>query len=322
MIKEVGEPLPQTGDLGKKLVDTIIALGFLEDFGGLPEAARLSLKNSLLDLKGDWPAFDITTLATIEADALSEARLVLKEPAVVAGLDLFALVLKSLDEKIEVEVLVQEGTYIGKEAIPQTVAVVKGHARTLLMGERLSLNLTQRMCGIATLTKKYTDKAGAKGIQILDTRKTTPGLRMLEKAAVKAAGGTNHRMGLYDAVLIKDNHIKAAGSITCALERVKAFLAANPQCKPRKIQVEVCTLEQLTEALDQSVEAVLLDNMLPALVAKAIEKISSTKKDCFVEVSGGVNLSNLDGYLIEGVTAISIGALTHSAANVDLSLEF
>ncbi len=145
---------------------------------------------------------------------------------------------------------------------------------------------------------------------------------MLEKAAVKAAGGTNHRMGLYDAVLIKDNHIKAAGSITCALERVKAFLAANPQCKPKKIQVEVCTLEQLKEALDQSVEAVLLDNMPPALVAKAIEKISSTKKDCFVEVSGGVNLSNLDGYLIEGVTAISIGALTHSAANIDLSLEF
>ncbi len=112
----------------------------------------MSLKNSLLDLKGDWPAFDITTLATIEADALSEARLVLKEPAVVARLHLFALVLQSLDEKIEVEVLVQEGTYIGKEAIPQTVAVVKGHARTLLMGERLSLNLTQRMCGIATLT--------------------------------------------------------------------------------------------------------------------------------------------------------------------------
>lgn len=326
MSKEVEEKMPQASDLGQKLVDTIIALGFLEDFGGLPEAAKLSLKDSLLSLPQgeaqDWRAFDITTMATIDADAVSEAQLVLKEPAVIAGLDLFALVLKSLDEKIEVEILAREGTYISKDAIPQTVAVVRGHARTLLMGERLSLNLTQRMCGIATLTRKYTEKAGAKGIQILDTRKTTPGLRMMEKAAVKAAGGTNHRMGLYDAVLIKDNHIKAAGSITCALTRVRDFLKANPQCRPRKIQVEVCTLEQLAEALEQSVEAVLLDNMEPALVKKAIEKISSTKKNCFVEVSGGVNLSNLDGYLIEGVTAISIGALTHSAANIDLSLEF
>lgn len=310
------------------LIDTILNLGFVEDLGGLTSQQKSALKETLLtDVKGGQ-ALDITTLATIEEGQIVEAELVLKEPSVIACLDVFALVLHTLDEKSVVTNLVEEGIYIDETKIPLPVARIRGQARALLMGERLALNLVQRLFGIATMTRKYTSLTKGTNIAILDTRKTTPGLRVLEKRAVVAGGGTNHRMGLFDAVLIKDNHIKASGSVTAAVTRVRTYLDAHPQIKNemhKPIEVEVASLEQLDEALSLGVEAVLLDNMKPAQVKEAIEriqKLSRSEKKCFVEVSGGVNLTNLKGYLIEGVDAISIGALTHSATNVDLSLEF
>lgn len=308
-------------DNRESLIETLLALGFVEDFGGLPEGLN-ALPHSLLDGKKlTGGALDITTQATIAQDKLVKAELVLKQKATVACLDIFQRVLQVLDANAKVTLLVEDGTQI--EKIPSTVARIEGQARALLMGERLALNLVQRLCGIATLTRQYTALAGPRGIKILDTRKTTPGLRALEKRAVLAGGGTNHRMGLFDAVLIKDNHIQAAGSITAALAQVERYLAEHPQIKLQKpVEVEVASIEQLDEALKLGVEAVLLDNMKPEMVKEAIQQISTYKKNCFVEVSGGVNLSNLETYLIEGVNAISIGALTHSATNIDLSLEF
>lgn len=310
------------------LIDTILNLGFVEDLGGLTAQQKTTLKETMLAEVKEGQALDITTLATIEEGQIVEAELVLKEPAVIACLDVFAMVLKTLDEKAEVKNLVEEGIYIDESRLPLPVARIRGQARALLMGERLALNLVQRLFGIATMTRKYTSLTAGTSIAILDTRKTTPGLRVLEKRAVKAGGGTNHRMGLFDAVLIKDNHIKASGSLTAAVTRVRAYLDSHPQIKRemhKPIEVEVASLEQLQEALNLEVEAVLLDNMKPAQVKEAIDLIKRStggSKKCFVEVSGGVNLTNLKGYLIEGVDAISIGALTHSATNVDLSLEF
>lgn len=308
-----------SGEKSETLIETLLALGFIEDFGGLP-ADRNGLAASLLQYKGA-AALDITTLATIASDKKVRAALVLKQPGVVACLDIFAKVLGALDSDVSVEMLCQDGTYI--DAVPSTVAIVEGHARTLLMAERLALNLVQRLCGVATLTRQYAQKAAGKNIKILDTRKTTPGLRVLEKRAVRAGGGTNHRMGLYDAVMIKDNHIAAAGSITAALRQVQLYLRARPEIRlSRPVQVEIADMGQLREAMDLEVQSVLLDNMSPDQVRQAISLISSYKHYCTVEVSGGVNLANIDGYLIEGVDAISIGALTHSASNLDLSLEF
>lgn len=310
----------------KELIDTLIALGLIEDLGGLPEQA-CHLESWLANEKlSELIALDITTAATIAADAKVQAKLLLKESAVLSGLEFCKRVFGCLDKDIEVDILRQDGTYIdvGKGEKVE-VALIKGSARAILIAERLSLNLVQRMCGIATNTRKYAQIATPFGIKILDTRKTIPGLRAIEKMAVLAGGGTNHRMGLYDAVLVKDNHIRAAGSITKAVENVRAYLEQQPEAAARlkkDIEVEVASLAELQEALAAGVNAVLLDNMSPDQVRQAIQTISNTKKSCFVEVSGGVNLSNLETYLIEGVNAISIGALTHSAVNIDLSLEF
>lgn len=284
----------------------LIELGFLEDFGSADPAKAL----------------DITTFATVDQGARSKAALVLKQKATVACLDIFETVLRRLDPTVKVEVLFTDGTHI--DVIPTTVAKIEGSTRALLMGERLALNLVQRLFGVASQTRTYTEIASGSGIAILDTRKTTPGLRALEKRAVLCGGGTNHRMGLYDAIMIKDNHIAATGSITEALKRVRAYLLENPANLSRPIQVEVADMQQLDEALKARAEAVLLDNMSPDQVREAVKLIRAAGRgdDLFVEVSGGVNLSTLKTYLIDGVSAISIGALTHSVSNVDLSLEF
>lgn len=284
----------------------LIELGFLEDFGSADPAKAL----------------DLTTFATVGQGAKSKAALVLKQKATVACLDIFETVLRRLDPTVKVEVLFADGTHI--DVIPTTVAKIEGSTRALLMGERLALNLVQRLFGVATQTRTYTEIASGSGIAILDTRKTTPGLRALEKRAVLCGGGTNHRMGLYDAIMIKDNHIAATGSITEALKRVRAYLLENPAKLSRPIQVEVADMQQLDEALKARAEAVLLDNMSPDQVREAVKLIRAAGRgdDLFVEVSGGVNLSTLKTYLIDGVSAISIGALTHSVSNVDLSLEF
>ena len=278
---------------------------------------------------------DVTSQATIDPTEVSSARLVLKESAVVCGVNIFQTVAKRLALNydtsghstfdLRIQEVINEGTFVSvpPDTAPVTVATLAGNARCLLAAERLSLNLVQRMCGVATLTQKYCQTAESAGVQILDTRKTMPGLRALDRRAVRAGGGTNHRFGLFDAILIKDNHVRASGGVGAAVKKARDYLSSvNPTLANRVIEVEVTTLEELHEALAEAADRVLLDNMAPSLVRLAIEAIKESGRVCFVEVSGGVNLDNLESYLIPGVNAISIGALTHSAKNVDLSLEF
>ncbi|MBY0356658.1 MAG: carboxylating nicotinate-nucleotide diphosphorylase [Candidatus Obscuribacterales bacterium] len=258
----------------------------------------------------DLASGDITSEGIVPAERISEAHLYIKEPAVVAGLAIFAHVLKRLDGTLLFESLVPEATVISET--PYLIANIKGSSRALLAGERTALNILQRLSGIATLTARFVELAKPYGISILDTRKTTPGLRMLEKWAVMTGGGTNHRFGLYDQILIKDNHIRVAGSVSEAVKRARAYKPGMP------VEVEVASFEQLEEALLLKVERIMLDNMTSEQVKQAVTQI---KGAAMVEVSGGINLSNLTQYLIPGVDAISIGALTHSVKNVDISLE-
>lgn len=190
---------------------------------------------------------------------------------------------------------------------------IRGPSRSLLAGERVALNFLQRLSGIATLTRKFVEKVAGTGTEILDTRKTTPGLRILEKDAVRVGGGKNHRFGLYDGILIKDNHIVAAGGIRNAVSRARTHMRHLD-----KIEVEVKNLGELEQALEAGVEVVLLDNMSVNLVREAVQK---TAGRALLEVSGGVNLENVRQYALTGVNFISVGALTHSAKAVDISLE-
>lgn len=301
-----------TAQLQDELIDKLLDLAFLEDFGSLNE-----------DIE---QPFDLTTAATVSPRLNTSAEILLKEPAVVAGLPFLARVMERLSKDVTIELLVEDGTYI--EAVkPVVVAKLSGPAQAILKGERLALNIMQRLSGIATQTRRYTSLASPKGIAILDTRKTSPGLRVLERYGVRAGGGTNHRFGLFDAILIKDNHLKIAGGVKAALEAAAKFLKAHPHLQMSQIlSVEVSSLDELQEALDQGAKRVLLDNMSPEEIRQCIQKISINSSigtsECFVEVSGGITLENLNGYLINGVNAISTGALTHSARNVDLSLEF
>lgn len=266
-----------------------------------------------LALQEDIRTGDITANSTIPETLLGTADLLLKEPATVAGLCLFGRVMKKCDSESSFESFVEEGAVIKQEKIPYTIARISGKARALLTAERTALNILQRTCGIATMTKQFASLAAPHGIEILDTRKTTPGLRIIEKWAVKAGGGTNHRFGLYDKILIKDNHIAIAGGINPAVNAVRK---ANPG---QPVEVEVTNTDQLKEALALSVEHIMLDNMSPDQIRQSIELIN---RRAYVEVSGGVKLTNLEQYLIPGVNGISIGALTHSVKNIDISLEF
>lgn len=302
-----------TAHLQEELIEKLLDLAFLEDFGGINEDSE--------------QPFDLTTSATVSPDLQTSADILLKEPAVVAGLPFLARVMERLSKTIEIELLVADGTYIEDVGTSVVVAKLKGPAQAILKGERLALNIMQRLSGIATQTRRYTSLASPKGIAILDTRKTSPGLRVLERYGVRAGGGTNHRFGLFDAILIKDNHLKIAGGVKPALLAAEQFLKAHPHLQMSQIlSVEVSSLDELQEAIDLGAKRVLLDNMSPEQVRQCIQKISiSSNNDnskYFVEVSGGITLENLSGYLINGVNAISTGALTHSARNVDLSLEF
>lgn len=253
---------------------------------------------------------DLTTRATVSDDVVAVGGLYCKQAAVIAGLDVFQRVLFKYDNRIKVSSRVKDGhVSFGRE---EQIAAIEGPAGPLLTGERVALNLIQRMSGVATLTRKFTELADGTGIKILDTRKTTPGLRIFEKYAVLVGGGVNHRFGLNEAVLIKDNHIRIAGGVT------KAVLQAKKNAPNAVIEVETCTLEEVQEALTHNVSTIMLDNMTPQMVEKAVAIIDGKTQ---VEVSGGVNQSNIQNYLIPGVTAISIGALTHSASNIDMSVE-
>ena len=258
---------------------------------------------------------DATTLALVDANASAAARIVARHPVVVSGMGVAAEVFRSADPALKVEILVPDGA----EAAAGTALLrVQGPARALLTAERTALNLAQRMTGIATATECLVRIVADYGTLILDTRKTVPGLRRLDKYAVKCGGGTNHRIGLHDAILIKDNHLafwrqKHKGTL------VDAVRAARQAYPGLKIEIEVDTLEQLREALPGQPDWVLLDNMSPAQVAEAVAICGGA---CKTEASGGITKDNVREYARAGVTAISIGALTHSPRAADLSLEF
>jgi nicotinate-nucleotide pyrophosphorylase (carboxylating) len=251
---------------------------------------------------------DVTTSSIVEAGLLGEAVVVARKPGVLSGSDAAARVFEMITPRSEYHALMPDGARLkaGDE-----VATVTGPLSSILIGERTALNFLQRMSGIATVTRLYADAlAPYPSTTLLDTRKTTPGLRFLERAAVRAGGGHNHRDGLWDAILIKDNHIEAAGSVREAIQRARK--AAMP------VEVEVETLDQLAEALDCGAEIVLLDNMPVELMRKAVEITAGRAK---LEASGGMTLEGAVAAARAGVDRISVGALTHSAPALDLSLE-
>ncbi len=251
---------------------------------------------------------DVTTDATVDEAATGIAVLVTRAPGVVAGLEAAAAVFRALDPGIEFEPLVEEGAALEE---PAPVARMSGSLRTILTGERTALNLLARLSGVATLTRRYVDAVAGTGVAILDTRKTTPGLRALEKQAVAAGGGRNHRFGLDDGVLVKDNHLLAAGSIRAAVERLRA-------ATDLPIEVECDTLAQVGEAVAAGADAILLDNMSLDELRDAVALAGGRAR---LEASGGVTLETVRAVAETGVDEISIGALTHSAPALDVSLE-
>jgi nicotinate-nucleotide pyrophosphorylase (carboxylating) len=251
---------------------------------------------------------DVTTEATVSRDAVATAELLLKEPGVVCGLWLAEEVFRALDPGLRFEALVAEGAQLDA---PAPVARVTGAARAILTGERVALNFVGRLSGIATLTRRYVDAVAGTGAAILDTRKTTPGLRALEKHAVACAGGRNHRFGLDDGVLVKDNHLRAAGSIAAAVTGAR-------EATDLPIEVECETLEQVGEALAAGVEAILLDNMSLGDLRAAVALVAGRAR---LEASGGITLETIRSVAETGVDEISVGALTHSARSLDVSLE-
>ena len=254
---------------------------------------------------------DLTTDAIVPSGELAQARLLLEEPGVVAGLPVAEAVFRSLDPALGLRPLADEGAEISH--VPSAIAEIEGPARALLTGERVALNLVARLCGIATLTRRYVDLVAGTGATILDTRKTTPGLRALEKYAVRCGGGTNHRMGLDDAILIKDNHVRIAGGIG---PRARGGPGLGARARP--IEVEADTLDQVAEALGAGAERILLDNMAPGEVARAVELVDGR---ALLEASGGISEANVRAYAETGVDFISIGALTHGARSLHVSLE-
>jgi nicotinate-nucleotide pyrophosphorylase (carboxylating) len=256
-------------------------------------------------------AGDITTDPIVPADAQGEAAIVARKPGVVAGLDLAEATFKTLDPGVQFVRVIDDG---GKVEAGGTIGKIKGHTRALLTGERTALNFFGRLSGIATLTSAYVEAVKGTKAQIADTRKTTPGLRAFEKFAVRCGGGVNHRFGLYDAVLVKDNHIAAAGGLEAALKLLRPRAGHMV-----KVEVEVDTLQQLEEALTFPIDAVLLDNMDVATLKKAVALVNGK---VLTEASGGVTLETVGKIAATGVDLISVGALTHSPRNLDSSLEW
>ena len=254
---------------------------------------------------------DITTNATIAPETRSVAVLAARKAGVVSGLDVAEAAFRALDADVRFTRACQDGTSVKPGAM---LARIEGQARALLSAERVALNFMGRMCGIASLTRQYVDAVAGTKARIVDTRKTTPGLRAFEKYAVRCGGGGNHRIGLYDAVLIKDNHIVAAGGIEVAIRAARAYAGHMV-----RIEVEVDTLAQLKTALAHDIDAVLLDNMTPPVLAEAVKLVAGRVT---TEASGGVNLDTVRAIAGAGVDLISVGALTHSALVLDLGLDF
>ncbi len=255
-------------------------------------------------------AGDVTTDAIVPSTATTAARVVARTGGCVAGVGPAAAAFRLLDDRCAVEVAAADGREV--EA-GDTVLTVRGPARAVLTAERTALNLLGRLCGIATLTRAFVRAIEGTGARVTCTRKTTPGLRMLEKHAVRCGGGSSHRFGLDDAVLIKDNHLAVAGGVRPAVERARAAVGHLVS-----IELEVDTLEQLAEGLDVGVDTVLLDNMDPDTLRRAVEMVAGR---CITEASGGITLETARTIAETGVDLLSVGALTHSAASLDVSLE-
>ncbi len=256
-------------------------------------------------------AGDLSSKATLPDDTRLRGRIVAKADGVIAGLPLVTMVYKQVDPTVEVRLMIHDGDAVERGTL---VAEIEGKGQSVLTGERVALNFLQRLSGIATLTAQFVGAVKGTKTVILDTRKTTPGWRLLEKYAVTQGGGQNHRIGLYDMVMIKDNHIDGAGSITKAVEAVRAYQAASGV----PIEVEVRNLDELREVLSLNVDRVLLDNMSDDQMREAVAITNGHVK---LEASGNMNLQRVASVAATGVDYISVGALTHSAPALDLSMK-
>ena len=278
-------------------------------------------------LSEDVGTGDVTTLNTIPSNVGARAAIVAKEPGIVSGLEIAQMTFQEVDKSIKLKSTVRDG-----ESVEAGVALcrVMGSAGSILTAERTALNFMMRMCGVATLTRRYVDAIRGTGAMILDTRKTTPGLRFLEKYAVKCGGGENHRYALWDMYLVKDNHIRAAKGLTAAIDRIQRTR------RDLLLEVEVESLDQLQEALRPEVDRILVDNQTPEAVRRAVEEVDrwyranppdhprvrqGARRWPEVEVSGGLNLDTIRSYAETGADYLSVGALTHSAPSLNLSLE-
>jgi nicotinate-nucleotide pyrophosphorylase (carboxylating) len=274
------------------------------------EALRKSIR---LWLEEDIGAGDVTTLYTVPEFGISKGIIHAKESGIIAGLPVAAAVFQAVDPQLVFTPQTVDG---GRAEKGTVLAEVHGSTRSILQGERLALNLMQRLSGIATRTREYAQAVADLPVRLVDTRKTTPGHRLLEKYAVRAGGGHNHRFGLYDAVMIKDNHIKGAGGITAAVKSARANIPHT-----MKIEVEVESFEQLEEALSARADIIMLDNMTNDRMAEAVKRIRSAAPHVLVEASGSVNLDTIRGIAETGVDVISVGRLTYSVQALDISLD-
>ena len=274
------------------------------------------LEDALIDLAfaEDIGDGDHTTLCCIPEDAMGKSHLLIKEDGILAGVDIAREVFHRFDPTMQMEVFMEDGAQVKKGDI---AFVVTGKVRSLLQTERLMLNIMQRMSGIATMTNKYVKLIEGTGAHVLDTRKTTPGMRMLEKQAVKIGGGVNHRIGLFDMILLKDNHVDFAGGIENAIDRCHHYL--NEKGLDLKIEIEVRNFNELQQVLDKGgVNRIMLDNFTVADTKKAVDIINHRFE---VESSGGITFDTIRSYAEQGVDFISVGALTHSVKGLDMSFK-
>lgn len=276
-----------------ELIDELLDLAFAEDIGD-----------------GDH-----TTLCCIPADEIGKQHLLVKEEGILAGVEIAKKVFHKFDPELKMTVFINDGAHVK----PGDVAfVVEGRVRSLLQTERLMLNIMQRMSGIATMTAKYMERLKGLKTKVLDTRKTTPGMRMLEKEAVKIGGGMNHRIGLFDMILLKDNHVDFAGGIANAINKANEYIKANHK-DGMKIEIEVRNFDELDEALATGhVDRIMLDNFTPENTKKAVDIVAGR---CELESSGGITFDTLREYGECGVDYISVGALTHSVKGLDMSFK-
>lgn len=276
----------------QELIDRLIDLAFAEDIGD-----------------GDH-----TTLSCIPPTAQGRSKLLIKEPGILAGIEVAKEVFRRFDPELKVEVFMNDGTEVKPGDVPM---IVSGKVQSLLQTERLMLNILQRMSGIATMTHRYVQQLEGTHTRVLDTRKTTPGMRMLEKMAVKIGGGVNHRIGLFDMILLKDNHVDFAGGIDKAILRAKEY--CQERGKNLKIEIEVRNLDELQQVLDLGgVDRIMFDNFTPELTRKAVQMVAGRYE---TESSGGITFDTLREYAECGVDYISVGALTHSVKGLDMSFK-